>query len=314
MITFFAPVRPFVGLFDILQRNAIASWKRAIPGAQVIILDREEAVGAVCAELGVEWVRDVPYDERFDRPHVGGLFAAAESRAVNDILCFINGDNIMLDMLEPIERVKNRFPRFCLVGERCNLKVEEVLDFSRDETAQTLNRRMKTEGWWSDANWIDYFIYSRGAFGAVPPFLVGGGKMDNWLIQWAVCSQVPLVDAGRAVIDIHQEHEERSFTSTKYTKPNVISPIRAVNDRVFSASQVAPFCTPLSNMHAADWLMTATEFEPHPRSGDFATRKAIARAFHRHPSLDRCGRLIESGARGCRRTAGRVARAVGMRR
>jgi len=314
MITFFAPVRTFVGLFDILQRNAIASWKRAIPGAQVIILDREDAVGAVCDELGVEWVRDIPYDERFDRPYVGGLFAAAESRAVNDILCFINGDNIMLDMLQPIEQVKRRFQRFCLVGERCNLKVEEVLDFDDPRTAAALKTRMQTEGFGSNEHAIDYFIYTKGSFGCVPRFLVGAGKMDNWLIQKAACTGLPLIDCGRRVIDIHQEHEERSFFETKYTTTNVLSPIRAVNDREFALCQVAVGGGGLSSMLAADWLMTADGFVPNPRSAPFGTRRSVARAFHRVPVANRLAIAAESAWYGFRRQAGGLVRRLGLRR
>jgi hypothetical protein len=314
MITFFAPVRPFVGLFDILQRNAIASWKRAIPGAQVIILDREEAVGAVCAELGVEWVRDIPYDERFDRPHVGGLFTAAEARATNDILCFVNGDNIMLELLEPIEQVKRRFPRFCLVGERCNLKVEEVLDFDDPQTAIRLKTRMKSEGWWSNENWIDYFIYTKGSFGTVPKFLVGAGKMDNWLIQKAACTGLPLIDCGRSMIDIHQEHEERSFLETKYTMTNVLSPIRAINDREYAAHQVASGGGGLSNMLAAEWLMTPEGFVPNPRSAPFRTRRAVARAFCQIPVANRIAISTEAAWFGFRRQAGGVLQRLGLRR
>lgn len=314
MITFFAPVRPFTGLFDVLQRNAIESWKTAIPGAQVIILDREESVGRVCEELGVEWVRGVPYDERFNRPDVGGIFAAAEKRAINDVLCFINGDNIMLDMLEPIERVRREFPRFCLVGERCNLKIETILDFDDPATAVRLRSRMKGEGWWSDANWIDYFIYTKGAFGEVPPFLVGGGRMDNWLIQKSVCSGLPLIECGRMIIDIHQEHEERAFTATKYTATNALSPLRAVNEATFLAHQVAAFGKPMSNMNAADWLMTPDGFVPHPRDASFRARKRWARACRRNPVLDRVARIGESLARGIRRSVKRLAGGVSFRR
>jgi hypothetical protein len=312
MITFFAPVRPFTGLFDILQRNAILSWKVAIPGAQVIILDRDESVGRVCAELGVEWVRDVPYDERFDRPHVGGLFVAAEKRAVHDVMCFINGDNIMLDMLEAIGRVRQTFSQFCIVGERCNLTITALLDFTDPTTSAALRARMQSEGWWSNANWIDYFIYTKGAFGEVPPFVVGGGCMDNWLIQKALCSSLPLIDCGRTIIDIHQEHEERSFTATKYLTTNALSPIRSVNQALFRDHQVAAFGVPLANINTADWRMTPDGFIPQPVSSRTRIRKRLARACWHQPGLDRAARLGESATRGVRHGLGLVATAFGL--
>jgi hypothetical protein len=52
----------------------------------------------------------------------------------------------------------------------------------------------------------DIFIFSRGLFREVPPFAIGRGYWDNWLMREARQAGADLVDVTSAVTTIHQIH------------------------------------------------------------------------------------------------------------
>ena len=57
------------------------------------------------------------------------------------------------------------------------------------------------------AEWIDYFAFSRGLYGpGMPPFVLRV-FWDNWLVWKALDSGKPVIDASRAVVAVHQNHD-----------------------------------------------------------------------------------------------------------
>jgi hypothetical protein len=57
------------------------------------------------------------------------------------------------------------------------------------------------------AEWIDYFAFSRGMYGAdMPPFVLRV-FWDNWLVWKALDAGKPVIDASRAVMAVHQNHD-----------------------------------------------------------------------------------------------------------
>jgi hypothetical protein len=57
------------------------------------------------------------------------------------------------------------------------------------------------------AEWIDYFAFTRGLYGPdMPPFVLRV-FWDNWLAWKALDSGKPVVDASRAVMAVHQNHD-----------------------------------------------------------------------------------------------------------
>ena len=78
MLTIFASPRAFAGEFDVIQRNAIASWTRLRPRPQVLLIGDEPGTAAVCTELGVEHVPDVRVSE-FGTPFADSMIELAEA-------------------------------------------------------------------------------------------------------------------------------------------------------------------------------------------------------------------------------------------
>jgi hypothetical protein len=56
--------------------------------------------------------------------------------------------------------------------------------------------------------WIDYFAFSKGLYGAsVPPLVVGRIFWDDWLVWKAMALKAAVVDGSDAVIAVHQNHD-----------------------------------------------------------------------------------------------------------
>jgi hypothetical protein len=135
------------------------------------------------------------------------LFARAQAIARHEVLCYINCDIILMqDFLRAIERVRAVHREFLMVGRRRDLDIIEPLAFDRSEWAADLRSLARCRGRKRPAEWIDYFIFTRGLYGPdMPPFALRV-FWDNWLVWKALDSGKPVIDASRAVLAVHQNH------------------------------------------------------------------------------------------------------------
>jgi hypothetical protein len=68
-------------------------------------------------------------------------------------------------------------------------------------------RALAMRGRQRTAEWIDYFVFSRGLYGAdMPPFVLRV-FWDNWLVWKALDARKAVIDASRVVIAVHQNHD-----------------------------------------------------------------------------------------------------------
>jgi hypothetical protein len=186
-ITFWTIARAFEGEFDALQRRAIASWREAVPEAEIVLVGNEPGVAAFAREIGATHVMDVTCNDR-GTPLVNDAFARAERAASCDLLCWINSD-IVLDesfagMLKALDITAGPF----VVGQRIDV------DRKGNETLHP-------------PCGIDYFVYRKDTLGEVPPFAVGCTAYDNWLV-WAAIERWSLetIDATLVVRALHLAH------------------------------------------------------------------------------------------------------------
>jgi hypothetical protein len=138
-------------------------------------------------------------------PRVDSAFVQVDAVAREPLRCFVNADIVFLDDLLPaVELVATRFERFLMVGRTYDLDavtLEEV-----DEPVR-LRARALAEGARRGASAIDYFVFTPGLFGELPPFAVGRAGFDNWLVWRARQEGGPVVDASDRVCAIHQSHD-----------------------------------------------------------------------------------------------------------
>ena len=206
MITLFTTPKPFRGHIDVIQRNAIHSWTLLRPACEIILIGDEEGVAEIAAEYRVRHVPEMARNE-YGTPLVNDLFETGQRLAVNDLLCYINCDIVLMnDFMRAVEQVARLKHRFLMAGQRWNLDVTEPLGFGPEWDAQ-FRARLASEGSLGHPSAIDYFVFLRGLWGDIPPFALGRTKWDNWLLMRALAREAVLIDATPAVMIAHQNHD-----------------------------------------------------------------------------------------------------------
>ncbi len=93
-----------------------------------------------------------------------------------------------------------------MVGQRWDTDVTEPIDFDQSDWAAELRLFASGNGFEQDPFWIDFFLFTKGLYTNMPPLLVGHCHWDNWMIWKALNSKIPVVDASRSLMAVHQNH------------------------------------------------------------------------------------------------------------
>jgi hypothetical protein len=227
MLTLFTTAKPFRAHIGIIQRNAIQSWKALHSEIEIILFGNDEGATEVAQKFALRHEPHVECNEMGTK-RLDYLFARAQAIARHEILCYINCDIILMkDFCRAIERVRAIHREFLMVGRRWDTDITEPLRLSPQDSHS--RERQSPDGQaperqaphWEDdlrglalrrgrkrtADWIDYFAFSRGLYGSdMPPFVLRV-FWDNWLVWKALDSGKPVIDASRAVLAAHQNHD-----------------------------------------------------------------------------------------------------------
>ncbi len=205
MLTLFSIPKAFTGLIKTIQLNAIRSWTKLRPACEIILLGRDSGTAEIAAELGLQHLPDVLCNE-YGTPLVSSMFALAERAAANPVLCYVNADIILLsDFLPAVRRINA--PSFLMVGQRWDIRLEELIDFNQSDWEQDIRRHLKSQGKLHPPSGIDYFVFPRGLFKDIPPFALGRTAWDNWLVYRARTSKALVVDTTKVITAVHQDHD-----------------------------------------------------------------------------------------------------------
>ncbi|MGC2332172.1 MAG: glycosyltransferase family A protein [Candidatus Acidiferrales bacterium] len=214
MLTIFALPKPFLGHFDIIQRNAIRSWMSLLPRCEIILLGDDQGTAEVAQEFGLRHVSAIERNE-FGTPLLNAVFGAADEIAKNPWLCYVNADIILMSsFVRAVQRVATDRRNFLLVGGRWDMDITEPLPFD-DGWEEKLKARVATEGRLRSHGAVDYFVFPRGMFGEIPPFAIGRTLWDQWLIYRAASQDVPVIDLTEMVQVVHQNHNYGKGRSLK---------------------------------------------------------------------------------------------------
>jgi hypothetical protein len=208
MITFFTTPKPFRGHIGVIQRNAIESWKRVHPNAEVILFGDEEGAEEAARDLGIRHVPEVKRNEHGTK-YLSPIFDAAQDLARHNSLCYMNCDILLLsDFCPAVERVIALGGTFLMAGQRWDTDITAPVDFSAADWEATVRRRAREANHQRPPQWIDYFVFSRGLYYKnTPPFVIGRPGWDNWLVWHARHSGARVVDATAVVQVVHQNHD-----------------------------------------------------------------------------------------------------------
>jgi hypothetical protein len=207
MLTIFTTPKPFQGHVGIIQRNAIGSWLRLHPECEVILFGNEPGTSQVAAEFGIRQVPDVTLSER-GGTQLDNIFRRAQEIARHSVLCYANCDIILLGSpLRVLVSVLEWSKKFLVVGRRWNTPVDGPLDFEEGDWRVRLRDLAMRMGEQQFPGAVDYFIFPRGLYRDMPPFVVGRTHWDHWMVWKARSMKVPVVDASADILAIHQNHD-----------------------------------------------------------------------------------------------------------
>lgn len=207
MITFFTTAKPFRGHTAVIQRNALQSWKLLDPGVEVILFGKDEGAAEACAELNLCHVPDIIANPSGTK-RLDSIFGRAQQIASNDLLCYANCDIILTrDFLEALQQLRKWRSRFLMIGRRWDTDITEPVDFSRPAWDKELLALAHSTGIQRGYHNIDYFLFPRGLYTAIPPLVIGRVGWDPWLVGKAQASGASVVDASERICAIHQNHD-----------------------------------------------------------------------------------------------------------
>ena len=205
MLTIFTTPKPFRGYIGVIQTNAIQSWILLRPEPEVILFGNEEGAAEVASRFGIRHVPDIECNE-YGTPLLNSIFSIAQDIASHQLMCYVNTDIILMsDFLPAIRQVQRQ--SFLIVGQRWDVDVKEPVDFDKPDWEACLRTRVTEEGKLHPKSGIDYFVFSRGLYGDIPPLAIGRGVWDNWLIYRARSLKAPVIDATKVITVIHQNHD-----------------------------------------------------------------------------------------------------------
>jgi hypothetical protein len=205
MLTVFTIPKAFKGPIRTIQFNAIESWLRLKPPCEVLLFGNEEGTAEAASQLGARHIPEIECSE-YGTPLVSSAFHLAQKLSNSDLFCYANADMILLsDFVISMSRVEEK--PFLVVGRRWDVNIEDSIDFSDPSWEPKLLEHVRLNGVLHRPQGLDYFVFSRGLFEEMPPFVVGRVGWDNWMVLHARLSRVPVVDATRAITAIHQNHD-----------------------------------------------------------------------------------------------------------
>ena len=208
LLTIFTLPKPFRGHFGVIQRNAIASWTRLHPRPEIILLGDEEGTARIAHELGLRHIPSVRCNEH-GTPLMNDLFEQAQSAARHDLLCYINADIIVpTDFMKAVKQVAAWRDQFLMVGQRINVNLDEPELYASADSEARMRELILRQNPRRCIGAIDYFLFPRGLFTSIPPFAIGRGLWDNWLLKTILSLGVPVVDASDVILVVHQNHPQ----------------------------------------------------------------------------------------------------------
>ena len=218
MITLFSTCKPFRGVYERIQWNALRSWAHMKPRPDVILFGDDDGTAKAACELNFKHIPNTPcrhlqesdHDwpglfRQARKPYLPDMVHSAEAHATGNVLVYVNADIVLTNLTEVAEQVAKQISRFLMVGQRYNIQLpRSKLEFT-GKWIEFLRAGAKLHlpcG-------IDYLIFTKGLWPELPKFTIGHIGFDNYLVDTTVAMGVPVIDATKRIVVFHQEHPIR---------------------------------------------------------------------------------------------------------
>lgn len=216
-VTIFAIPKAFEGDAIQIQRNAINSWLQLSPSVDVLLFGDESGIGEFARESNAFHQSHIDRNSN-GTPLVSSAFAAAHRLSSSPVLVYCNSDVILgLDFVEAIERLSSQtqIENWLAIASRTDLAVDRPIDVACEEQRNWLDQQCATNGQRATRACKEFFAFKRGLCKDIPPFAVGRGNWDNWIVANAKANRVPVIDLSEAVSVIHQSHDYAHMSASR---------------------------------------------------------------------------------------------------
>ena len=207
LTTLFSAPKPFSDPhISTIQRNAIQSWQQLGSDIDIFLIGAEIGVEEVAAECHVAYIKEVDRNEQ-GTPLVSSIFAKARQVSSSPLLSYVNADILLFpDFIDSVWCVKEHLDQFVMIGQRWDLSVTALLDFSLG-WEQRLRVEISERGKLHLPAGSDFFVFPREIFTEIPPFAIGRAGWDNWMIYHAIQNHWTVVDTTPSLTLVHQDHD-----------------------------------------------------------------------------------------------------------
>lgn len=244
-LTIFSLPRPFRGEFDIIQYNAIKSWRLGQPNAEIILFGDEDGTHKMSHEVNARHYPDIGRN-KFGTPYVNQIFVRAQEISHFNILCYVNADIILLGNIESVvQRVQEKFKQFLLITRRYDLELRRKQNFGGN-WQEMIRKKLAERGRKHQPGAIDVFIFTKEVYpkNDFPAFLLGRQLWDGWLVWKAMEQCFPTVEITSAITLIHQSHTR----TEDYLNPKQLLREKNINRSLFGGNK--------RNINQTLWILT----------------------------------------------------------
>jgi hypothetical protein len=225
--------KPFIEPFNIVQKNAIKSWKNvkheSVSNVRIIILGDEEGVEDFCKETECEHDKDLKYN-KYGTPLVNNIFEKIKTIGIEEetkypeehvVCCYINCDIVIFN--EFLENIVSFVHSHCsphsphspqshnilndpwlLVGTRWDVDGVYEIDYEESNWEERIKKYAKENGVDHGCGGIDYFIFSPQTYDYIYPFALGKFVWDRWLVGNVFRRDSTTVDISLTNFIVHQ--------------------------------------------------------------------------------------------------------------
>jgi hypothetical protein len=209
-ITIFSTPKEFKGITKVDQYNAVISWKKFLPGVQILLIGDDVGTDLCALTLGVQHIKECE-SNKLGTPFLSSVFSQAQKNADFEILMYINADIVFThDISSIISTLISDIPSeksFLATGQRYDTDVKFELD--KNEIPEKIEEQLtapKANASRHGPAGLDYFIFRRNTF-RLPAFLIGRPCWDNWLLWHCFNEKFMIIDATSVLNILHQNHD-----------------------------------------------------------------------------------------------------------
>jgi hypothetical protein len=209
LITLFSAPKSFSDPhIAVIQCNAILSWTHLGADVETLLVGDEPGMQSIAEEYGLRHLTQIRHNPS-GTPLVSSIFEQAQGANQSPLLAYINADVMLLpSFVDAARLVSQQLSEFLLIGQRWDLDVRQVLDFSPG-WEQRLQADLRQRGRLHLPAGSDYFVFPRALFSEMPDFAIGRAGWDNWMIYHARQRGWAVVDGTPSITVIHQDHDYR---------------------------------------------------------------------------------------------------------